>query len=114
MWYFTKIVDDLTEEVVLLVSIASLAIAFGLLVYSSWGLLYGILTALFVIMVGLYIFSEFISVKIVAAIFMAAVIGVFVGAVLGLGFFAGVIASLIAFGILGIIAYIMSSSSEEE
>jgi hypothetical protein len=112
MWYFTKIVDDLTEEVVLLVSVTSLAIAFGLLVYSSWGLLYGFLTALFVIMVGLYIFSEFISVKMVAAIFMAAVIGVFVGAAFGV--LAGFIASFATFGILGLIAYTMSSSSEEE
>ncbi len=104
--------DDLTEEVVLLVSIASLAIAFGLLVYSSWGLLYGFLTALFVIMVGLYIFSESNLVKIIAAIFIAFVIYVAVAAVLGV--FAGVIAFFATVGILGLITYFMSPSLEEE
>jgi hypothetical protein len=95
------------------VSIASLAIAFALLVYSfSWGLLYSLLTFFFVIMVGLYIFSESNLVKMVAAIFMAFVIGVVVGAAFGV--FAGVIAFFATVGILGVIAYIMSSSSLEE
>jgi ABC-type multidrug transport system permease subunit len=112
MWYLTKIVDDLTEKVVLLVSIVSLAIAFGLLVYSSWGLLYGFLVAFFVFMVGLYIFSESNLVKMIAAIFIAFVVGVVVGAVFGV--FAGFIAFFAIVGILGLIIYIMSPSLEEE
>ncbi len=94
-------------------SIVSLAIAFGLLVYSfSWGLLYSLLAALFVIMVGLYIFSESNLVKMVAAIFMAFIIysycrsGVW-GLCRGYCIFVTV-------GILGLIIYIMSSSLEEE
>lgn len=112
MWYLTKSVDDLTEKVVLFVSIASLAIAVALLVYSSWGLLYSFLAALFVIMVGLYIFSESNLEKMIAAIFMAFVIGVVVETVFGV--FAGVVAFFATVGILGLITYIMSSSSEEE
>ncbi len=112
MWYLTKIVDDLTERGVLLVSIISLAIAVGLLVYSSWGLLYGLLAAFFVCMVGVYIFSESNLEKMIAATFMAFVIGVVVGAVFGV--FAGVIAFFATVGILGFITYIMSSSLEEE
>ncbi len=105
--------DDLTERDVLLVSIVSLAIAFALLVYSfSGGLLYSLLTFFFVIMVGLYIFSESNLVKMIAAIFISSVIGVAVGAVLGV--FAGVIAFFATLGILGIIAYFKSPSSEEE
>ncbi|MFZ8842071.1 MAG: hypothetical protein ACO2PM_24725 [Pyrobaculum sp.] len=111
MWYLTKIVDDLTERDVLLVSIVSLAIAVGLLVYSfSWGLLYSLLAAFFVFMVGLYIFSESNLVKMVAAIFMALIIYVVVEIVFGV--FAGFIAFFATVGILGLITYIMSSSSE--
>ncbi|MFZ8811798.1 MAG: hypothetical protein ACO2PN_27330 [Pyrobaculum sp.] len=105
--------DDLTERDVLLVSIASLAIAVALLVYSfSWELLYSLLAALFVIMVGLYIFSESNWVKMAAAIFISSVIGVVVGAVFG--GFAGVIAFFGTLGILGLITYFKSPSSEEE
>jgi hypothetical protein len=108
----TKIVDDLTERGVLLVSIVSLAIAVALLVYSSWGLLYSLLAALFVIMVGLYIFSESNLEKMIAAIFMAFVIGIAVEKLFGV--FAGFIAFFAIVGILGLIIYIMSSSLEEE
>ena len=111
MWYLIKIVDDLTEEVVLFVSIASLAIAVALLVYSSWGLLYSFLAALFVIMVGLYIFSESNLVKMVATIFMALIIYVVVEAMFGV--FAGVIAFFVTVGILGLFTYTSSSSEEE-
>ncbi|NAZ32904.1 MAG: hypothetical protein GU356_01195 [Pyrobaculum sp.] len=104
--------DDMTEKIILFVSIGSLAIVAALLVYSYWGLLYSFLAALFVIMVGLYIFSESDLEKMIAAIFMAFVIGVVVETVFGV--FAGFIAFFATVGILGLITYIMSSSSEEE
>jgi hypothetical protein len=111
MWYLTKVVDDMTEMIILFVSIGSLAIAAALLV-SYWGLLYSFLAALFVIMVGLYIFGESNLEKMIAVIFMAFVIGVVVETVFGV--FAGFIAFFATVGILGLITYIMSSSSEEE